>query len=426
MRKIKRRDFLKCSSAIAAGASLIGTSHSWAGANERIRVAVIGMGGRGGYHMETAAKIEGVEVAAICDPDDRRTTEWAAKLESKTGKKPATQSDLRKVMDDPNIDAVMIATSNHWHALTTIYACQAKKHVYVEKPVMHNMFEGRKMVEAARKYNRIVQGGTQRRSVGRIRKAIQLLHDGIIGDVYLARWLLIGFRGSIGFKQPSPPPPWLHWDLWRGPAPKQPYHENLVHYNWHWFWDFGNGEMGNNGSHDTDILRWGLNKGIPSKIYSAGGRFGYRDQAQTPNTQTATFRYDDGTLLTCEIRNLYTPEEGGLHFYGSKGYMFVSDNKCEVFLGGSKKPEPDMGSLEQTDHARNFFDAIRKGDRKILTAEIEEIYLSCALCELANISYRVGRELHFDPKTERFVGDDEANKLLTRVPTPPFVVPEQV
>jgi len=427
MKRIERRSFIKRSSALAVGASLIGTSHSWAGANERIRVAIIGMGGRGGYHMETAARIAGVEVATICDPDERRTAEWSAKLESKTGKKPAMQFDLRKIMDDSNIDAVMIATCNHWHALATIYACQAKKHVYVEKPVSHNISEGRKMVEAARKYNCIVQGGTQRRSSGRVRKLVQLLQDGIIGDIYLARWLLVGFRGSIGFKQPTTPPLWLHWDLWRGPAREQPYHENLVHYNWHWFWDFGNGEMGNNGSHYFDFLRWAINKGLPSKVKSVGGRFGYKDQAETPNTQTVAFEYDDGTLVTCEIRGLYTSEQEGLHFYGSKGYAYSAiDGKCKIFLAGKKEPEPDPGSLENLDHTRNFFDAIRKGSREVLTGEIEEVYLSCAMCELANISYRVGRELRFDPKTERFVDDPEANRFLARVPTKPFVVPERV
>jgi len=429
MKRMERREFLKRSSALAVGASLIGTGRSWAGANDRIRVAIIGMGVRGGQHAQSVARFKDVEIAAICDPDEKRLAEWAGKVESLTQKKPKTESDLRKIMDDPDIDAVMIANCNHWHALTAIYACQAKKHAYVEKPVMHNLSEGRKMVEAARKYDRIVCGGTQRRSDGRVRKLIQLLHDGIIGDLYMGRWVITGARGSIGFKQPTEPPSWLHWDLWRGPARSQPYHENLVHYNWHWFWDFGNGEMGNNGPHSIDVVRWALRKGLPSRIHSVGGRFGYKDQAETPNTQTATFRYDDGTLLTCDIRGWHNNEPDGSWFYGSKGSAFIGAGEdFKIFLGRNKEPlpPPDPKSFERLDHARVFFDAIRKGDRKVLTAEIEETFLSCALCELANISYRVGREVRFDPQTERFIGDAEADKLRMREPHPPFVVPETV
>jgi len=426
MERIERRNFLKQTAAFAAGASLIGASRAWAGANDRIRVAILGMGVRGGQHAQAVARFKDVEIAAICDPDEKRLAEWTTKVQSLTGKKPASFYDLRKIMDDKTIDAVMISTCNHWHALSAIYACQAGKHVYVEKPVMHNLSEGRKMVEAARKYNRIVQGGTQRRSFGRHRKAIQLLREGVIGDLYLARWIMLGFRGSIGFKEPKAPPKWLHWPEWRGPAPEQPYHENLVHYNWHWFWDFGNGEMGNNGSHSLDVARWGLNKGLPSRIHSVGGRFGYKDQAQTPNTQTVTFRWDDGTMMTGEIRNLYTPEEDGIFFHGSKGYMRLGDSKCEIYLGGSKTAEPDVEPLEQIDHPRNFFDAIRKGDRALLNADIEETYLSCAMCEMANISYRVGRELLWDNEDGEFKHDREANRLMTRKATKPFVVPDRV
>jgi predicted dehydrogenase len=426
MKKIERRGFLKSSSAALVGSSLIGTSKSWAGANDRIRVAIIGMGVRGGQHAQSVGRMKDIEIAAVCDPDERRLADWAAKIEAATGRKPAAVADLRKIMDDPNVDAVMIATCNHWHALAAIYACQARKHAYVEKPVTHNLSEGRKMVEASRKYDRIVQGGTQRRGFGRIRKAVQLMHDGLIGDVYWAKWLQIGFRDSIGFKQPTTQPPWLHWDLWRGPAPEQPYHENLVHYNWHWFWDFGNGEMGNNGIHYLDIARWALNKGLPSRIHSVGGRFGYKDQGQTPNTQMATFTYDDGTIMTGEVQGWYTGDDSGWHFYGTKGHLHMTDSKIEVFLGSNKKPEPDVGTLPQIAHDANFFEAIRKGDRSIQTADIAETYLSTAMCEMANISYRVGREVRFDPKTERFIGDDEANQLRTRKPTPPFVVPETV
>src|SRR5581483_11006801 len=232
-------------------------------------------------------------------------------------------------------------------------------------------------------------------------------------------------RESIGFKQPEPPPAHLHWDLWLGPAPEQPFHRNLVHYNWHWFWDFGNGELGNNGIHYIDVARWGLNKELPVKIVSTGGRYGYKDQGQTPNTQLATYEFDDGTELVCEIRGRFSNGEDQLHsgifFYGSKGYMAVSPGSArpvKVFLGGSKEPEPATGGLEgagpsrseEIGHFANFFDAIRSGKREVLTAEINETYLSTAFCLLGNIAFRLGRTLSFDPQKQRFVADNEADR----------------
>ncbi len=426
-----RRDFIKHSSAVTAASLLIGNAKSWSGANDRIRVANIGLGGRGRQLMMEASNLDGVDVAMICEPDERRLNEAQNELEKASGKKAKPAQDLRKAMDEPGVDAVVITCCNHWHALAGIWACQAGKHVYVEKPVSHNIFEGRKLVEASRKYNRIMQGGTQRRSYGLYRKAFQLLHEGVIGDIYMARGLIFGVRDSIGFKPVKQPPAWLDWNVWLGPAPMQSYHDNLVHYNWHWFWDFGNGELGNNGSHCLDVVRWGLNKGLPSKIYSQGGRFGYEDQGQTPNTQACTFTYDDGTVVTCETRGLYTNGEAhnirwGAMFYGSKGYMAINDAKYEIYMGRSKKPEPDQGRFENIDHFQNFFDAIRADDRSIQQGEIEEIYLSCVMCHLGNIAFRLGRELHFDPKTEKYIGDDEANDMLTREYRKPFVVPENI
>lgn len=425
-----RRSFLKYSTALA-GVSLIGNSNSWAGANDRVRVAVLGMGGRGGDLMKSASSLAGVEVVALADPDERRVAKNAEELEKATGRAPQRFQDLRKIMDDSTIDAVSIATCNHWHALATIWACQAGKHVYVEKPVSHNIFEGRQMVKAARKYNRVVQGGPQRRSSGLFRKAVQLLREGAIGDIYMSRALVFGARDSIGFAQPKPVPEWLDYEMWLGPAPEQPYHENLIHYNWHWFWDFGNGDLGNNGSHILDVIRWGIQKGLPVKIHSTGGRYGYKDQGQTPNTQIVTYEFDDGTILSCEVRGLYTnPEAHGIRwggmFYGSKGYLAISDEKYELFLGRNAKPEPDQGVLESEDHYQNFIDAVRAGDPGKLNGEIEQIYLSCAFCLLGNISYRLGREIHFDPATETFPGDEEANRMLTREYRKPFVVPNEV
>ena len=317
-----------------------------------------------------------------------------------------------------DIDVVIITTCNHWHALGTIWSCQAGKHVYVEKPVNHRFREGRQMVEVARKYNRLVQGGTQRRSDGLYKKAVQLLHDGVIGDIYMTRCFYYGSREPIGVKAPKEPPEHIHWDLWLGPAPEQPYHENLAHYNWHWFWDFGNGELGNNGSHIIDVMRWGSNKKLPVKIHSNGGRYGWDDQAQTPNTQICNFEFDDGSMMVCEIRNLPTNDELGARFggtfYGTEGYMTITDGKYEIFKGNSRKPEPDQGKLDSQEHMANFIDAVRANDRSRLNAEVEEVFLSCAFCNLGNIAYRLDRTLSFDTEKEEFINDDEANAMLTR------------
>jgi predicted dehydrogenase len=389
--------------------------------------------------MNLLAQMDGVEVAVLCDPDENQMAQKASEFESKTGRRPRLEPDLRRVLEDPNIDAITIAACNHWHALATVWGCQAGKHVYVEKPLAHDMAAGRMMVEASRKYNRIVQGGTQRRSSGRIRKAIQALHDGIIGDVYLARCIHFQQRDSLGFKQPEAPPSNLHWDLWLGPAPEQPYHRNLVHYNWHWFWDFGNGELGNNGVHYMDVARWGLNKGLPVRIHSTGGRYGYKDQAQTPNTQMTTYEFEDGTGMTCEIRGRFTNAEAGLSsgvfFYGSKGYMALRpDGTAQVFLGNSKELEPDLGRTEDVDryndaqvsHFHNFFDAVRTGNRGLQTADVKETYLSTAFALLGNISYRLDRKLVFDAQKEKFVGDAEADRMLTSRYRRPFALPDKV
>ena len=437
MKPIERRTLLTSSAALGA-ASLLGTSQSWAGANDRLRVAVIGMGGRGGSVMKTVAALDGIEVATVCDPDENRMRERAGELEARTGKAPQQEPDLRRIMDDSSIDAVIITCCNHWHAVAGILACQAGKHAYVEKPISHNLREGRLLVDAARKYKRIVSGGTQRRSHPNFQHAIQLIHDGRIGDIYMTRWLLPSHRPPIGFKKPEPPPSSLHWDLWRGPAPDQPYHGNLVHYNWHWFWDFGNGEMGNNGSHSVDICCWGLgkDKGLPSRVQAVGGRFGYRDQAETPNTMTSTYTYADGTVLVGEIRGVYTGEPRRWHFYGTKGHMEIDPGgDFKVYMGNSKEPEPDLKAPQEPPKSfrpidriqfSNWFDAVRAGKYDMLNAEIEDIHISNAFCHLANASYRLGRELNFDPKSETFESDEQANQMLTRNYHKDFRLPERV
>jgi len=433
---MNRRDFLAGAATLAGGAALRAAAPS-----DRIRVGVIGLGWRGRDHMLRIPQVAGVEVVAFADPDAERMGERAAEFEQKIGSKPALYQDLRRVLEDKSIDAITVATPNHWHALAAVWGCQAGKHVYVEKPVCHDFHEGEQMVAASRRYNRIVQGGTQRRSNVFIRKAIQALHEGVIGEIYMARCIHFQKRDSIGFKSPEPPPATLNWDIWVGPGPMQPFHRNLVHYNWHWFWDYGNGEMGNNGVHFIDIARWGMNKQLPVRTYSTGGRFGYKDQAQTPNTQLTAFTYEDGTELVSEIRGRFSNDEaglsGGAFFYGSKGRMaFVPKphEHFEVFLQDRKVAEPDLGRVDElglredneVGHFENFFNAVRANKRELQTAEINETFLSTAHCLFGNIAYRLGREIHFDPQTRHFSSDTVADAMLGATGREPYIVPTMV
>jgi len=334
---------------------------------------------------------------------------------------------MRTAFEDKSIHAVVVATTNHWHALTAIWAMQAGKDVYLDKPVSYNIFEGQKVLEASRKYNRMVQGGTQRRSGGRWRKAIQRMHEGVIGDIYLAKWVFPGNRDSIGYKPVEAPPNWLNWDLWVGPAQMEPYHGNLVHYNWHWFWNFGNGELGNNGPHLADIARWAMQKELPVRVRSWGGRWGYTDQAETPNTQNVEWEYDDGRVMHAELRGLHTAEPMSWDFFGTKGHLHLcADGRSAVKLGRNQQLEPEPEPLLDEDHYRNFTEAVRSRDRSKLNAEIRETVLSTALCHLGNIAYRVGKEIRFDPKTERILDNDTASAMLTRKYRAPYVVPETV
>jgi len=418
---MNRRRFVLSAAGTAALAS------SAAAADDPVRIAIIGLGGRGNQLMRQFSEIDFVEIAAVVDPDGNRAEEAAGWVKQNKGNTPKTTADMRVVFDDKNIDAVLVATTNHWHALTAIWAMQAGKDVYCEKPVSHNIFEGQQLIAASRKYGRMVQGGTQRRSDGKFRRAVEMIHDGVIGDLYLSKWIFPRERDSIGFKPHEDPPNWLNWDLWLGPAPEQPYHANLVHYNWHWFWDFGNGEMGNNGIHLVDISRWAVDQGLPSKIASWGGRWGYKDQAETPNTQNVRWEYADGSAIIGEIRNLYTNEKMFWDFFGTKGHMHIHANgDFDVTLGRNEKPEARVEPLPNVNHYQNFAEAVRSRDRSKLNAEIRETVLSTALCHLGNIAYRVGGELEFDPKTERFTSSEEANALLRRDYREPYVVPDEV
>ena len=418
---MNRRRFLTATAAAAGSAALASAQ------GDPVRIAIVGVGSRGTQHVKAFAEIPGAEIGALVDPDGNRAEEAAGWVRQNEGYTPTTTADMRVAFDDDTIDGVIVATTNHWHALTAIWAMQAGKHVYLEKPVSHNIFESQQLIAAARKYDRIVQGGTQRRSDGKFRRAMQLIHDGKIGDIYLAKWIFPRERDSIGFKPEETPPNWLNWDLWLGPAQDQPYHANLVHYNWHWFWDFGNGELGNNGIHLVDISRWGLNKELPTRVTSWGGRWGYKDQAETPNTQTVNWEYEDGSAIIGEIRNLYTTESMFWDFFGTKGYMHIQANgDFQVTMGRNEKPEPPVDPLPDVSHQQNFIDAIRAHDSGKLTADIKETALSTSLCHLGNIAYRMGEQLDFDPVAQRFPNHDAANNLLRRKYREPYVIGDEI
>ncbi len=430
-KKVSRRSFIQKSAGAAALLSMPTLMPSNVfGANDKIRIAVLGVNGRGTSHISGFMNLPDVEVVCLCDPDLVVLAKRADEFEKKYGKKVAQQQDLRRVFEDKSIDAVSIATPNHWHSLSTIWACQAGKDVYVEKPGSHNIYEGRKMVEAAAKYDRIVQHGVQLRSSVAVQEAIKHLRDGLIGNVYMARGLVFRWRNDIGDKGTEPVPEGLDYDLWTGPAEKKPFSRNYVHYNWHWTWNFGNGDVGNQGTHETDLCMWGLNVGLPEKITAAGGKFLFNDAKETPELLSSTYYYPkEKKIIEFEVRPWITNDENGVGvgniFYGSEGYLVVNGyNKYETFLGRDRKPGPSR--TEGGDHYLNFIKAVRAHDKTILNAPIETAHLSSALAHLGNIAYRTGRTLSFDPVKERFINDDEADTYLSRPPRSPYVVPDKV
>lgn len=426
-----RRKFIQTA---VAGTAVLGLPtiipSSAFGANDRLRVAVIGLNGRGKDHISGFSKLENVEVATLCDVDNVVLQKSAADFETKFKRKVKTEQDLRKVYDDKDIDAVSIATPNHWHALAAIWACQAGKDVYVEKPGCHNLFEGRKLIEAATKYNRIVQHGVQLRSSVAIQEAIQHLRDGLIGKVYMARGTVYKWRADIGNLGNSPVPQGLDWDLWQGPAQAREFSKNYVHYNWHWFWDYGNGDIGNQGIHETDLCMWGLDVGLPEKITSAGGKFLWNDCKETPEVLTSTYHYPkQGKIIEFEVRPWMTNKEDGVEvgniFYGDKGYMVINGYAdYKTYLGRNREPGPARNA--GGDHYKNFVDAARARDKKMLNGPVETAHLASSLAHLGNIAYRLGRTLEFDPQKELFVGDKQANAMLTRKYRAPYVIPTTV
>ena len=487
---ITRRDFTTRLGAAAAGVvvadGIFGPFASAApqvgnrvlGANDRVVVASIGIRGQGNSLKRGFAQLKNVEIKTLCDVDENLYASRAndkAVLDKVPTFKPGYQQDLRKVLEDKDIDAVVIAVPNHWHALASVWATQAGKHVYVEKPASHTMWEGRQMVNAARAYNKIMQVGTMNRSRPAVIDAIKFMKGGGIGKVYMARGLCFKPRPNIGKYPDGPqaagegPHPFtvggkgdvgpytseylskVNYDLWMGPAPAKPFNRNRFHYNWHWQWDYGNGDTGNQGPHQFDIARWGLGKQEhPVKVNSMGGYFGEQPTAQeTPDMQTSLFQYADGTYLEFGTRGEHTNDEGGVRigniFYGTKGWLWIEESgrQWQSYMGdlGAKNQKgpgsADKAGAQQAEaqglttvefpHYQNFIDAIRANDPKILTCDILEGHLSAALVHMANASYLVGHSLEFDGKTEQFKGNEKkANELLTREYRKGFEVPKSL
>ncbi|HBE42785.1 MAG TPA: gfo/Idh/MocA family oxidoreductase [Bacteroidales bacterium] len=448
---MKRRQFVN-KSATAAGVVITAPAFVnnmiTRSPNERINIALAGISGdrvkvrgmingRGIVHINNYSKIPNVTITTICDVDERLFPGVVSTVEKLFGTKPKTEIDFRNILDDKDIDVVSVATPDHWHALMTVWACQAGKDVYVEKPVSHNVSEGRKMVQAARKYNRIVQSGICYRSSKAVKEGIKFVHDGNLGKIYMAKGITYRYRVPIEHVPDSPVPQGVHWDLFLGPAPWRPFNENRYIYQWHWYWDTGTTEFGNNGIYRMDTVRWALNKNThPVKIHCLGGKYGRDDDQEVPNILVAGYEYDDGTIIQNEVRSLPTNPEGlsdsgDCFLYSDQGWITFSGNGYKTYFGQKNEPGPaksenDFPPEERSNGWDNFIACVRSRKREDLDNEIIEGHLSASLGHLGVISCRTGRKLIFNPETEKFVGDKEADKLLTRVYRKPYVMPDNV
>ena len=464
-----RRSFIRSGAATLATAA---SAKKVLGANDRVRVAVIGLRGRGWDHVKGYQPIPGVELAYFCDADENVLRKRCSDAEALGIAKPKTQVDIRKLLEEKDIDAVSIATPNHWHSLMGIWAAQAGKDIYIEKPCSHNWWEGRQLMRAIDKYKVICEHGSQCRSSAAIREAMDHMKDGLIGDVYMSRGLCYKWRATIGHATEEPVPAGVHYDLWTGPAPMKPFTKNRFHYNWHWIWDTGNGDLGNQGIHELDLARWGLGVELPSKITAAGGHFLFDDDQQTPNVLTVAYEFKTpgakNKMMNFEVRGWMTNHEAGIGthefsgggvpaaglqaepqasakaskslgpasgkpstignlYYGSKGYLAISDyDSYKSFLGDENEPGPAKHAPLKNEHFVNFIECVRSRNSGNLHAPIREGYLSSTLVHLANASYRLGRTINFDPVKEEVPNDSEAAELLKGEYRAPYIVPEKV
>jgi len=412
MKSITRRDFVK--SSIAGGLALAAPFSRVRGANDDLRVAVAGIRGRGWGLVGGFHDAAGVRVVALCDVDEKVLDGRVKRFKDRNEKVDA-YIDCRKMLEDKSIDIVAIATPDHWHVPLAAWSIVAGKDVYVEKPISHTISEGRLLVNLARKHGRIVQHGTQSRSSQGLKDAIEYMKSGELGKIRMAKAINSQRRGEIGRQPDTETPPHVHYDLWLGPAPKRPFNVNRFHYKWHWWWDYGTGDTGNDGIHQIDIARWGLGVELPKAITCSGGQLWYDDDHETPDTQIATFEYDD-VYLVYEMR-LWTPyphegHDNGNIFYGDNGKVSIGREGWQVtFKNGKKGPG---GDRSDGSHIENFVKAVRSRKISDLNADVEVGHHSAALCHMANIAMRVGRRLKFDAKREQFIDDAEANTYLTK------------
>jgi predicted dehydrogenase len=392
--------------------------------NEKVVVAIIGCNARGMAHIAGYLALPNAEIGYVCDVDSRAVEKGVAAVAKKQQKRPQGVKDFRSILDKPDVDAVSIATPDHWHAPATILACAAGKHVYVEKPGSHNLREGELMVAAARKYKRVVQMGNQRRSWPWVIESIEALHRGDLGKVVFARGWYTHHRTSIGHGKPAPVPDWLDYSLWQGPAPERPYQDNIIHYNWHWFWNWGTGESGNNGVHMLDLARLGLQVDLPGRVTCGGKRYFYQDDWETPDTMSATFDFGDKGIAweshSCAPRG-FEGATVGVNFYGEKGCLAMAGHNTTIYDLNNKvlrEIKSNRGGLFDFDsvHFANFLHGIREGTP--LKSEIEDGQKSTALCHLANIAWRTGHTVNFDPKTRKIIGDEAATALVSRTYRP--------
>ncbi|MEJ7676891.1 MAG: Gfo/Idh/MocA family oxidoreductase [Segetibacter sp.] len=433
-----RRNFIKNTSkgvaAVSFGAVLPGFgAKSYAniiGANDRIRVVSMGVNSRGLAVGTNFARQKNCEVVYCCEVDTRASDKFIDAVEKVQNKRPAAAPDFRKALEDKNVDVLIVTAPDHWHAPAAILACQAGKHVYLEKPCSHNPNEGELVVKAAKKHNRILQMGNQRRSWPNVISAIVELQAGVIGRPYFAKTWYTNNRPSIGKGKEVEVPSWLNYDLWQGPAPRQPYHDNVIHYNWHWFWNWGTGEALNNGTHMVDLARWGLGVDYPRRVSSAGGRYRYQDDWQTPDTQVINLEFNNNTCITWEGRscNGKSVEDNsvGVIFYGDTGSLLIeSGNSYKIYDLENKlvkevknnytidarnlsDPAQDLDAL----HIENFLDGIRNGTK--VNSNIVSGHQSTLLVQLGNIALRSGRTLNIDPKNGHILNDNDAMKYWSR------------
>jgi predicted dehydrogenase len=438
MENTSRRDFIKQVTATGIGMTLGGltlSAKSYAnivGANERINLAIMGTNGRGAGMAGNFQSFDNVNVLFVCDVEEKALAKGVDAVK-KAGGNPKTEKDIRKVLENKDVDAIYYATPDHWHAPAAIMACQAGKHVYGEKPCSHTPREGELMIEAARKYKRVVQIGAQRRSWPGVIEAIKELQNGIIGKVYFARGWYTNRRASIGFGKPVAVPSTLDYELWQGPAPRRVFRDNLVHYNWHWFWHWGTGEALNNGTHEIDVIRWGLGVDFPTQVSSEGSRFVFKDDWECPDTQIINLQFENDCLVTWEGRSCNSRHsEGadrGVIFYGETGSLETGHNGYRVFdlqnklvkeleskdvIDGTNLLSP-AANLDKV-HIADFLDAIK--NNRPPNADVAELHKSTTLVQLGNIAWRTGQRLTIDPSNGHILNSQEGQALWSRTYEP--------